>query len=231
MFQGKTCTRCRQEKPLDNFGKKDGKEHGFSRCKACRTETERARRKANRDAVREMFAGAGPEVEVKEVAGFPGYFIGKDGSPWSYGKKNTKGWWKRLKPQPRSKKVRHLVVTLWCREERKHCFRYVHRLVLEAFVGPCPEGMQCRHDNGNPHDNRLENLQWGTPLDNMKDKIRHGTMPRGSTHWKTKITEQDVLEIRRLCAEGRSQSSVSRMYGVSPGAIFNIVHRIQWYHI
>lgn len=51
----------------------------------------------------------------------------------------------------------------------------IHRLVLEAFVGPCPPGEQTRHKNGHPSDNRIENLTWGTPSQNKWDKIRHGT--------------------------------------------------------
>lgn len=53
--------------------------------------------------------------------------------------------------------------------------KYVHRLVLEAFVGDCPEGMETRHLNGNRKDNRLENLQWGTVVENHHDKLQHGT--------------------------------------------------------
>lgn len=51
--------------------------------------------------------------------------------------------------------------------------RYIHRLVLEAFVGPCPEGMEARHINGDHQDNRLENLCWGTKEENMKDRVLH----------------------------------------------------------
>ena len=64
--------------------------------------------------------------------------------------------------------------------QRSH---YVHRLVLEAFVGPCPPGQQCRHLNGIPTDNRLENLAWGTPSEDNFDRIRHGT------HQHSKKTE------------------------------------------
>jgi hypothetical protein len=52
---------------------------------------------------------------------------------------------------------------------------YVHRLVLEAFVGPCPPGMETRHLNGDPSDNRLVNLAWGTPSENNLDRVKHGT--------------------------------------------------------
>lgn len=51
----------------------------------------------------------------------------------------------------------------------------VHRLVLLAFVGPAPDKHECCHNNGNPADNRLENLRWGTRSENIKDAIRHGT--------------------------------------------------------
>jgi hypothetical protein len=51
----------------------------------------------------------------------------------------------------------------------------MHVLVLTAFVGPRPDGMVVRHLNGNPSDNRLDNLSWGTPSTNQLDSVRHGT--------------------------------------------------------
>ena len=61
-----------------------------------------------------------------------------------------------------------------CRDGKQHTAR-VHGLVLEAFVGPRPAGMLCRHLNGVPTDNRVENLRWGTPSENNFDRVRHGT--------------------------------------------------------
>jgi hypothetical protein len=54
--------------------------------------------------------------------------------------------------------------------------QFVHKLVLEAFVGPAPDGLVCRHLNGDPADNRLENLCWGTRKENGEDASRHGTL-------------------------------------------------------
>lgn len=51
----------------------------------------------------------------------------------------------------------------------------VHALVLEAFVGPRPTGMQCCHRDGDPANNRVENLRWGTISENQLDRVRHGT--------------------------------------------------------
>lgn len=51
----------------------------------------------------------------------------------------------------------------------------IHTLVLEAFVGPMPEGLEACHDNGDCLDNHLTNLYWGTRSDNVRDAMRHGT--------------------------------------------------------
>lgn len=61
--------------------------------------------------------------------------------------------------------------------------RHMHALVLEAFVGPCPDGMECCHENRDRADNRLSNLRWDTHSGNMRDALRHGTHPTASrTH-------------------------------------------------
>lgn len=72
-------------------------------------------------------------------------------------------------------KTGHLKVQI--RMAGKYHHAWVHRLVLETFAGPCPDGMECRHLNGNPKDNRLENLAWGTPSENSADTKAHGYAP------------------------------------------------------
>lgn len=61
-----------------------------------------------------------------------------------------------------------------CRRPRFGLF-FVHRLVLLAFVGPQPVGMQGCHNDGNPQNNFLSNLRWDTCSNNNLDKQRHGT--------------------------------------------------------
>ncbi len=56
---------------------------------------------------------------------------------------------------------------------------YIHTLVLEAFVGPRPEGYVACHCDGNQANNTPENLRWDTVKNNIHDKFAHGTMPRG----------------------------------------------------
>lgn len=52
--------------------------------------------------------------------------------------------------------------------------RYVHRLVLLAFVGKRPVGKESRHIDGDPRNNALTNLVYGNHSENMRDRIRHG---------------------------------------------------------
>lgn len=54
---------------------------------------------------------------------------------------------------------------------------WVHRLVLMAFVGPCPEGMVTCHNDGDPANNHLTNLRWDTVSENARDVVRHGINP------------------------------------------------------
>src|SRR6185295_1844206 len=55
----------------------------------------------------------------------------------------------------------------------------VHRLVLEAFVGLCPSGKECRHLDGNGLNNKRRNLKWGTMSENQRDRISQGNSNRG----------------------------------------------------
>lgn len=179
-------------------------------------------------------------VRFGEISRLPGYRFGDDGSVWSRWRKTAVVFgqgtvrvlgdeWIRLNPI-RTKK-RYLQVTLRIEgAERRSSFR-VHRLILEAFVGPCPPGMVACHNNGDRTDNRLCNLRWDTQLANVADSVVHGTKVQGERQGVAKLTVEDVVEIRRLYDVGESMCRLARRFGMSESQIGNVVHRRQWAHV
>jgi hypothetical protein len=81
---------------------------------------------------------------------------------------------------------------------------FVHTLVLEAFVGPRPAGMQCCHYDDNPSNNNLANLRWDTDSANKFDSVRNGTHPKASrTHCKQGHEFNDQNSYSRPGRSGR----------------------------
>lgn len=74
--------------------------------------------------------------------------------------------------KPERLKQGYLRVTMSARGETTR--KTVHSIVLEAFVGPRPEGYVTCHWNDISDDNRLENLRWGTQSENGDDMVRNG---------------------------------------------------------
>lgn len=109
----------------------------------------------------------------------------------------------------------------------------VHRLVLEVFVGPCPDGMEACHANGDRQDNRLENLRWDTPGSNWCDRKKHGNTAatQGSDNGTAKLNEDEVSDILSRLSKGETGSSLAREYGASPSTISMIKQRKTWRHI
>ena len=108
---------------------------------------------------------------LKPISGFPGYYINKNGRIWSGPKSsNYNKHGKFLNPS-----LAHEYFQVRLYKNKKYYNRRVHRLVLETFVGPCPDGMETCHNNGIHTDNRLENLRWDTHSNNQKDSVKHGT--------------------------------------------------------
>lgn len=99
--------------------------------------------------------------------------------------------------------------------------RYVHRLVMLAFVGP-DDGREVNHINAVRGDNRLANLEYATRAENVAHAVAHGLVPRGERCAGAKITEEIVREIRRRVASGERQKDV----GVDLGVPFRRVSRI-----
>lgn len=158
------------------------------------------------------------EVEYRDIPGFKGYRVGSDGSVL-FGDVEIK--------QYRAGKGHYRYIAF--RVNGKQVNRYVHRLVLEAFVGPCHPGMECCHNNGITSDNRLVNIEWGTRKKNAADKIRHGTQVHGERQRSAKLNATQVQEIRREYANGGiSQHKLAKKYNVQVMTINYLLKRTTW---
>ena len=160
------------------------------------------------------------EVQYKSLdyLGFPNYCVGDDGSVW-----------RELKPF-KNNKTGHLSVKLSRGNKQKA--HQIHVLVLLSFVGPKLDGQLCRHLDGNPKNNKLENLCWGTPKENRMDMIRHGTVYCGERHHYAKLTAVEVIEIRRLYTTGGfSLNQLADRFVVDFTTIWQIVKRKTWKRI
>jgi hypothetical protein len=107
---------------------------------------------------------------------------------------------------------------------------FVHTLVLEAFRGPRPPGLQAAHLNGNKHDCALRNLIWATPQENNTHKIEHGTVLRGEKHPFAKLTNADVRCLRELRANGVIYRKLGERFGITLHGAWDVVHRT-WNHL
>lgn len=103
----------------------------------------------------------------------------------------------------------------------------VAHLVAAAFIGK-PNGFYVCHNNGNPSDDRVENLRYDTQRGNCADKKHHGTHQCGENHGGHKLTESDVLKIRQ---DNRSLQKIADDYGVVFSTIREIRHGRHWKHL
>jgi len=107
------------------------------------------------------------------------------------------------------------------------CSRELHRLILETFKGPCPEGMEGCHKDGDKANNRLDNLRWDTRESNFHDNIANGTrLYKGKNPSYKKVTIQDYEKLNHLRKMGLSFGTIAKITGVG-GATFvkNIIQR------
>lgn len=154
---------------------------------------------------------------MKPIPGFHDYKINKQGV---ITKKNGEA----LKPynHPDGYPVASLKTP-----EGEHVCRFVHRLVLATFVGPCPPRKQCAHLDGNPKNCSLQNLAWVTCKENMNHKRLHGTHQEGPSSSNAKFSAKDIIEIRRLYRRDRNNCSNAKMlaerFSVNKSTIVRIV--------
>ncbi len=148
---------------------------------------------------------------------FPGYRVGDDGTVWSCRPVNGRGPLKdqwRLKKPTLKKKDRSPRCEVCLIKDGVLYHRKVGRLVMEAFVGRRPKGLQLCHKDDNPENNNLSNLYWGTPVQNMDDRQRNGNTRQGQHHHFAKLNDHEIRAIRSY--EGKkTPAEVAAMFDVN----------------
>ena len=126
--------------------------------------------------------------------------------------------------------IGRLNIALWKNNKYKN-FK-LSRLVLVNFVGECPEGMECCHNDGDCQNNNLNNLRWDSRKNNVLDKFKHETMLFGEKITNSKLKEFQVVEILELLkTKNYSQIEISKIYNVSQVVISKIKNKKLWKHL
>lgn len=158
-----------------------------------------------------------PTKKFKQIPNFPNYYVSPKGKIW------TCNYKKYLSPAVQC--GGYYLVSL-CKNGKVYR-KFIHRLVLETFVGKCPDGMECRHLDGNSTNNNLLNLKWGTRSENTKDSVKHGTFVGN-----TKLTEQNVKMIIYMHrTQLFTQQGIADIYNISRRSIGRIINKETWKHI
>lgn len=159
-------------------------------------------------------------VEYRPIPGFPGFLAGCDGTIVG----------KNGKLNQYSDRRGYKIVSVR-RDSGLRTNQRVHRLVLMAFMGPCPEGMEGCHNDGNRLNNTLGNLRWDTHRANLRDIETHGTRRRGEKCSQAKLAEADVRLILSKLIGGSRRRPLAEQFGVSVDTINRIATGSIWGHI
>lgn len=178
------------------------------------------------DKLRSVEMAEGLGVHVKPVADYPDYFVTDKGEVYS-----TKSDIPLKLSKGKTGSERKYYSVSLSRPGETSTIK-IHTLVLNAFVGPPAEGMECRHLNGDSFDNCLCNLAWGTRMDNQADKEAHGRAVWGESHGHTTITEETAREIKKLALKGDlMQQEIADMFGVGVRVVSQIKTGTNWKHL
>jgi hypothetical protein len=109
----------------------------------------------------------------------------------------------------------------------------IHKLVAQHFIINAGNFPQINHKKGIKSDNRVENLEWCTSLENKKHGYRTGLYDnKGETNGQAKHTDEDIFKIRKLYAQGVSYKKLMQDFGIKAhGHFYRIIHRKNWKHL
>ena len=107
-----------------------------------------------------------------------------------------------------------------------------HRIAWQLWMGDIPKGMVVIHKCDNRVCLDIHHLRLGTQADNMADMVAKGRQPKGESHCRAKLTEEDVRDIRRRYATGNYlQREIAKAFGVNQDTVCKIVNRKTWRHV
>lgn len=164
-----------------------------------------------------------------------GYFLDNEGnlySQWVKGSRSDLGQ-KRKGETKRLKGMKHKNGYVSFNFRGQFGNRYIHELMLETFKGERPAGLYGLHKNDNKTDNRLGNLYWGTPKENMADAKKNGRRNdcRGVDKPFCKLSEEAVVEIYKTPKKRGYLVGLREKFGVSFQTIYDIRKGVYWKHI
>jgi len=134
--------------------------------------------------------------------------------------------WRKLKPDIRKKDGRKRYTLRHASGSYRRA--YGSYFVLLAFVGPCPDGLEACHENGDCTNDAPDNLRWDTHSANLLDRRKHGTNVQGEMVNTAKLSADDVIEIRRI---GKPLKQHALKHKVSVALISAILKRKVWQHV
>ena len=108
---------------------------------------------------------------------------------------------------------------------------YTHRLMYEFAKGPIPYGMLVCHTCDTPSCMNPDHLFLGTYKDNMQDCISKGRMAKGSRNGRSKLNEDQVIEIKSLLKKGNSHREIAQEFGVAKTTVSHINTGYRWRHL
>ncbi len=106
-----------------------------------------------------------------------------------------------------------------------------HRFSWILHNGPIPKGLCVLHKCDNPACVNPAHLFIGTRMDNVQDMTQKGRGAIGARHHAARLSDEDIMNIRKLAAQGISRKQISEQYGISPSHLCCIVHGTRWKHL
>lgn len=227
----KLCSKCKLIKPLDEFHKRasspTGRRWRCIQCEKSKRDAEQVEKKKHSDELIALFIESNKFIDETfiPIYGLEGRFwISDFGRIISFDRrKNTinflspaidgTGYYNtQLRMKPMNLRVR------------------VHQLVAEYF---CPRDLcgltWVNHKNGIKTDNHFKNLEWVTPIGNVKHAVAMGLMNfKGEKHPHHKLTERNVIEMRRLYKTGLTQKQICKMFGVERRQAGDVINGKNW---